>query len=498
MTTQMDGAPRSRGLSNLARAGVSGVALLAVGGTALGLFVAQAPEQSATELVLEDTAQIMDADQLEAAVDEVEFHDPTQVVVFTHRGGSDAGDQSLNDAVLAHAEESRPEWLSQDRQTWADGLYILAVDPEARLVGTYFGDDRAVGEDEQLDIQDATKDDFRAGRWTEGAVAGIEAGARRINAPFMRSAGGIALGAVGVGGILAAGGTWLGIGVARSASSRRLREDADRRLADVQQDAAATERHAKRIPDESRYGFEVLRRFDDYRRGVRELSAMGEQVARLEPRTYNRKATADELTAYQEKAVELDHLDDAIADTAIFLNQDPDWREAWGRQVDPLREDLERLGPLLGEELPEQARDLPAGATLDGFATQALGRLDEVQAGLEGGQVSPDDALDTLREVRDQLSTHLEELSDEVVQAVGKDESQRETLRTSLAEQRAGARPEPSIIGTAYPAWTFFPVAAMSSGVSDGTQQIASAAGGGATAGYSAGGFSGAGSSSSF
>ncbi|WP_010146356.1 DUF5129 domain-containing protein [Serinicoccus profundi] len=489
---------RHRGLPNAGRAGLATVGVLAVAGTSLGLFLAQAPDDAATGLTVDDTAQIMEVDRLDAAVEELEFHDPTELAVFTYRGGSDADDQSLNRAVLDHARGSRPEWLSEDGQRWADGLFVLAVDPEARLVGTYFGDDRAVGDEEQLDIQEATKDDFRAGRWTDGAVAGLTDGADRINAPFMRSAGGLVVGIFGSAVALIAGATWVGVGVARSAGSRRMKEDADRRVADVKRDAADTERHAKRIPDDSRYGFEVLRRFDDYRRGVRELTELEQRAAQLAPSTFNRKPVASELTAYQEKAVELDHLDDAIADTAIFLTQDADWREAWARQVDPVREDLKRVTPLLEDELPEEARDLPEGETLRGFATAALTRLDKVQHGLERGEVSPDDALDALRDTRDGLSEHLDELSESVVQAVGKDETQRETLRTTLARQRDEARPGPSIIGTAYPAWAFFPVAAMSSGVSEGTQQISASSGSAGSSGYSGGSFSGAGSSSSF
>ncbi|ANS78330.1 hypothetical protein SGUI_0934 [Serinicoccus hydrothermalis] len=486
-------------MRNAYRALVGGAALLGVIGVGVGSYAATAPEQEATGVVVDDEAQVLDVEQVDDAVADLSFYAPTQVAVLTHPGDpGDTNDQALNDAVLAHARESRPEWLSEDGQTWADGLYIVAVDPEGRLVGTYFGDDRAVGEDAQADIQEATKDDFRAGRWTEGVIVGIEEGAERIDAPLARNGAGLALGIAGSAGILAAGGTWLGVGLSRSSSSRRLKEDADRRLADVREDAAATERHAKRIPEESRYGFEVLRRFDDYRRGVRELELLAEEAAQVPAAAYNQKSTVSRLTAYQEKAVELDHLDDAIADTAIFLNQDPDWRQAWGRQVEPLRGDLTRVAPLLSEELPEEARELPEGAALRDFALLALGRLDEVQTGLVRGEVSPDDALDVVREVRDELTRHLEGLSDEVVQVVGKDDSQRKTLRSALAEQRSGARPDPSIIGTAYPGWTFFPVAAMSTGVSDGTQQIASASGGGATSGYSAGGFSGAGSSSSF
>jgi len=61
---------------------------------------------------------------------------------------------------------------------------------------------------------------------------------------------------------------------------------------------------------------------------------------------------------------------------------------------------------------------------------------------------------------------------------------------------------EPSILGTVYPSYHFFNVAAFSSGLNTGLNSVSSARGGGGstTTGYgsSGGSFSGSGSSSSF
>src|SRR5690606_25342114 len=120
------GSGRRRGMSNLRRGLLGGVASLGVVGASVGLFLGQAPEHSVTEVVVDDTAQVLHEPTLREGVEEVRFHEPTTVAVFTHRGGAAArvDDRALNDAVLEHARESRTEWLSADEQTWADDLYL--------------------------------------------------------------------------------------------------------------------------------------------------------------------------------------------------------------------------------------------------------------------------------------------------------------------------------------------------------------------------------------
>ena len=473
--------------------------MLAVAGGSMALYTASEPAELApTSITIDDEAGILDVAAVEASVEDVDFYEPTDVAVLTVAGDADDDNENaLNDAALAHARETRPEWLGADGQTWADDLYLFAVDPEGRLVGTYFGENREVGEGSQEDIQEATKDDLRAGEWSEGAIAGVEEAAGRMNAPFMRTAGGIVLPVMAGLAALAGFGTWWGVGANRSRKSRALLDEARERRASIDAEAAATERYAFGIPEESRYGFQVLRRLDDYRRGVRELDQLGAEAEAVPPAKHNRRDVLTQLTAYRDKARELDHLDDAIADTAILLNRETSWPDAWERQVSPLREDLEKVEPLLTEEAQDEVRELPEAYALREFAATALARLDEIGDRLGSAQLSPDDALDGLRATRDELTEHLETLADRVVETVGSSDDERQTLRAAMSKERAGYRAAPSIIGTAYPAWGFYPVVAFGSGMSNGTTEITQASSGG-SASYSSGGFSGAGSSSSF
>lgn len=490
-------------MSNRHRALVGGAAVVGLVGGSIGLAVAQAPEHTASSLVVDDGAQILDLPTLEDGVEELRFHEPTDVAVFTTRGGEEAltDDLALNTAVLEHARTERPEWLSADEQKWADDLYIFAVDPEGRLVGTYFGENRKVSLERQLDIQDAAKEDFRAANWTEGTLVGLEAGADRIEAPFIRTAlGAVLAGVVSLLALVGAG-TWLGVGVRRSGRSRELRAEGDRRMASVIGEMDVTELHANLIPEQSRYGGRMLRRYDEYSRGMRELTDLGNEARAIPEDDYNRKDALARLTAYRDKAVQLDRLDDVIADSAAFLNRDRGWLEAWQRQVGPLREDLTQVDSLLSTDVPKEARGVPEAKDLRDFASAALVLLDQLRGQLEKEQVTPDDALDELRTTRDGLSERLDALAGAVAQEVGENDTEQDMVRKAMRDERARRRRDATIISASYPDWSWYPVDSFRTGLSSGTQEVqqSRSSSSGSSSGYSGGGsFSGAGSSSRF
>ncbi|WP_151524201.1 DUF5129 domain-containing protein [Serinicoccus kebangsaanensis] len=492
-------------MSNARRGLVSGAALVGVAGVGIGGFLLGAPEHEATSLVIDDDAGILHAPTVESALTDVRFHEPTDVAIFTHRGGVEAttDDYALNEAVLAHARADRPEWLSDDEQKWADDLYIFGVDPEGRLVGTYFGENRKVSQDRQLDIQDATKDDLRQGQWTEGAVVGVEEAAARMNAPFLRTVPGMLLAGVGVVGTAIGGAAWWGTGANRARRSRELRSEGDRLMASVIADVDVTELHARLIPEESRYGGLVLRRFDEYTQGVRTLTELGNEVRGIPEDDYNTKAALGRLTAYRDQARSMDHLDDVIADTAAFLGRDRLWREAWERQESPVRADLEGVDPMLGDDVPAEGRGLAQAQRLREYATSGLALLDQLRAQLEQEEVSPDDALDELKRTRDGLSDRLDALASAVAEEIGRTKDERIAMKKAMREERSRRRPEVTILTTTHPSWTWYPVDSFRSGLTAGASALTeSRAGssGGSASGYSSSGgsFSGAGSSSRF
>lgn len=485
------------------RALIGGVASLGVVGTSIALFASQAPGDTATELQIEDTAKVLYAPDLEAAVADLQFYEPTTVAVFTHRGGSEAltDDYALNNAVLEFAQDSRPDWLSDNEQKWADDLFIMAVDPEGRLVGTYFGENRKVSQGDQDNIQDAAKDDYRAGRWTEGTIAGIEDAAGQMNQPVARSGAGIGVGAGASLLTLAGAGGYLWAGVSRRDKSKEARAVGDRAMANVVRDYDETQIHANLIPEQSRYGGAMLGRYEEYTAQFRELTELGNEAKGIPESDYDSADTVSTMTKYRETAESLDTLDDVIADTAALLNLDRAWPQAWERQVATLRADLEGVEPLLSSTLDEEVRGLAASQPLREFASAGLAELDRLHGGLESGEVSPDDALDAVREVRDGLSGHLDSLAGDIARQVGEDEDEQQMMESAMHRERV--KREPTILSTTDHTWTWITINSFNTGYSNGTQEVQSsrqaASSSGSTSGYSSGGsFSGAGSSSRF
>jgi hypothetical protein len=148
---------------------------LLLGGSAAALAV------TPTGLVVEDRAGVLDRNTLVPAITAIEFHEPTKVAVYTYNGSS--GD-NLNEEVPRFARAEHPDWISPDGQKWADGLFIFALDPVGRHVGTYMGEDRKVSLGQRDDIQEASKDLLRDAQWTEGTIAGVRRGAELINQPW--------------------------------------------------------------------------------------------------------------------------------------------------------------------------------------------------------------------------------------------------------------------------------------------------------------------------
>lgn len=482
---------------------VGGGLTAVVFGSWMALYASGGGGQPATELQIEDTANILYAPDLEAAIKEIEFHEPTTVAVFTHRGGEEAlyDDYALNDATLAYAKSTRPDWLSDNKQKWADDLFILAVDPEGRLVGTYFGENRKVSTSVQEDIQEATKSDYRIGQWTDGTIAGLESAAEHINKPVTRSGGFMVLGnglsiGTAIGSII-----YVGAGLRRQGRSKDAREAGDEAMASVVADYEVTEVHANLIPEDSRYGWAMLGRYEEYTKKFRKLTELGNTARGIPEKDYDQPQALNTLTDYQEAAQSLDELDDVIADTAALLNLDQAWPQAWERQVSSLRTDLEGIDKLLSETLDAKMRGLTEGAALRPFAAEALHELDRLHTGLDRRTVSPDDALDGVREIRDALSAHLDSLAQAIAREYAEDASERTTMTTAM--RRARVNTEPTILSTVDHTWTWITINSFNEGHSSGVKEVNSSrvsSSSSSTSGYSSSGgsFSGAGSSSRF
>ena len=87
---------------------------------------------------------------------------------------------NLNEATLNYARARHNEWLDSNGKKWAQGLVLISVSPQHRLVGTYFGENVKVPQQKQSDIQQSAKTYFRAGDWSGGVIAAAKSSAHYV------------------------------------------------------------------------------------------------------------------------------------------------------------------------------------------------------------------------------------------------------------------------------------------------------------------------------
>ncbi|POH74389.1 DUF5129 domain-containing protein [Arthrobacter glacialis] len=453
-----------------------------------------------TDIVVEDTAGVLYQPQLLPALEKISFHSPTKVVIYTRNGNTS---ENFNEEVLRFARANHPEWISADGQKWADGLFVLAVDPSARKVGTYMGEDRKVSLEKQEAIQESTKNLFREAQWTDGTIAGVKKAAKLINQPWYQSAGFIVTTSI-VGGLAA-----LGFGtraVIRSKNRKKAAEHlkrGDTGYSSVSLALDVTELNANTIPSESSYGALVLEKYRNFSTQYHEASDLNQECHAFTAKDLSKGANVKTAARYADLAQELDNLDDVIADTNTLLNKFAGWEGAWDRQARPLREDLAELPALISQS---EAKGLPSTAALASVHTQRTHGLQQLAADFRSGLITPEAALDELRSMGQELTTVLQQHSQAMIGKYAKTDSERTSMEKAMESSRMdGVRGrESTILGSVYQWYTFYPVHAFSVGYLSGTSTVdsarSSASSSGSSSGYgsSGGSFSGSGSSSSF
>lgn len=477
-----------------------GVIMLVLAASLLGV-AAPSDAVSPSAVIVEDTAGVLDRNTLVPAVERIQFYEPTRVAAFTYNGKAE---DNLNEEVLRFARSRHPEWISADGQKWADGLFIFALDPVGRHVGTYMGEDRKVSLEQRSDIQEASKELFRDAQWTDGTVAGIRRAAELINQPWYRSAAFLITAWV-TGGLAALGAAaWLIVRAVTRAACRKQIERGDRSYSNVSMDLDVTELNAGTIPESSRYGSRVLEKHRTFLTRYAAATELSNQVHALAKRSLSRRKNLKLARQFADSAAELDALDDVIADSNALLNPADTWPTAWDRQLAPFRKDLAGLEQLLAKRHGQG--DSATASALRSFRDESLRNIERWTSELADGRITPEEALDRLYEARSRLSELLENHAETVIQGFARNEREARLMREQMQtaheglDHRRRRSYEPSILGTVYPSYQFFSVATFNSGFNTGVSSVNSARGGGSTTGYgsSGGSFSGSGSSSSF
>ncbi len=454
------------------------------------------------DVVVEDRAGVLDRNTLLPAVQSVDFHEPTKVAVYTYNG---AASENLNEEVLRFARAEHPDWISSDGQKWADGLFIFALDPVGRHVGTYMGEDRKVSLQQREDIQNAAKDLLRDAQWTDGTIAGIRRGAELINQPWYRSTGFLVTAWATATAAVAGAAAWLAVRWRTRVGSRKELARGDASYANVSVDLEVTELNASTIPESSRYGSTVLEKHRNYMAKYNTATGLSNTVHAFGPRELSRRPNLKLVRSFADAAAELDALDDVIADTNTLLNRGASWAPAWDRQLAPFRNDLAAIEEMLSSR--HAGSGTATAAALRSFRDQSNRELERWTSELAEGTITPETALDRLRDARTHLSELLKNHADTVIDGFARNEKEAELMRQGMETAQAGTTAkfgrsyEPSILGTVYPSYYFFSVPTFDSGFNAGVSSVSgSRSGGSSSTGYgsSGGSFSGSGSSSNF
>ena len=417
------------------------LALLAVLLLAMWPVPAQAdPPRSVT---LTDTQAVLRTGALTEQLEATDFRRPVDLVVLvldvTDHDLSPSSDVALNDAVLLHARERQPELLSAAGDHFADGTVILALDPTARLLGTYAGEDVKLSDGQFSTVQDAMRDDAREQEWEAALIAGAERYAQLLDRPWWLSpAGMITIGVTAL--VLGAA----GIGVLEGRSRARQRVDlALPRYRDILASRAGTDAAARTLPMDSPYAPAVLEQHERFTAQVDELAELHEQLPAAEERGWSwglAKNDQNLSLQFSRLVTKADDLDDRILRTNDLLHRIGDWREAWEAEVAPLRDSLDALDKVLdpqdgtGIDTAPSEAEQEVGAELVDLSERARAEIGTTTSQLEEDRITPDDALGRLDTLTAELSATVARLRDARITTVSEDEEEAEMMREAAAE----------------------------------------------------------------
>ena len=367
-----------------------------------------------------DEAGVLQTEPLIEEIQAMRFRDNVHVAVLTVPGWDV---DNLNDAVLeyarSHASDTDVPWISTSNPNyWSDGLVILAVAPEARKVGCYFGEDVAVPLEQQAAIQNAAKEQYRRADWYGGTLSMAAKTADVIGRP-----GGGDVGTTYVlPGISALVGLiWLWWYLWRGFAARRRAREALRHYSQVTHDYETTELLAGTIPEDEPHGAQVMARYRWFRSEYEKVTRSWQDFGSPYRAQWFGMSVLRRATELEKRSALLDSLDDVIANTATFLGRSPGWDRVWANEQGPVLEDLQSLRRLCHEIDSSDAAE--SGSIAEHtkeereWVRSRKQRLDDMTSSLEDGSLQPSAALDELDEIASETKTKAARLAREAIDA---------------------------------------------------------------------------------
>ena len=367
-----------------------------------------------------DEAGILRTEPLAKKIQEMRFRQDLHVAVLTVPGWDVT---NLNDSVLeyarSHASDTDVPWISTSNPNyWSDGLVILAVAPDSRKVGCYFGEDVAVTLDQQAAIQDAAKDQYRRADWYGGTVS---MAAKTADVVGRVGGGGIVMTYILPGISALAGVTWLVYYLWRGVKARRRAREALRHYSQVTHDYETTELLAGTIPEDEPHGAQVMARYRWFREEYEKVTRSWQDFGNPYRTQWFGMSVLRRATELEKHSELLDSLDDVIANTATFLSLSPGWDRVWSNEQGPVLEDLQSLRRLCHEVdsavVAENGSIAERSKEEREWVRSRKQRLDDMTAELEDGSLQPSAALDELDEIASETKTKASRLAREAIDA---------------------------------------------------------------------------------
>ena len=367
-----------------------------------------------------DEAGILQTEPLIEEIQAMHFRQDVHVAVLTVPGWDV---DNLNDAVLeyarSHASDTDVPWISTSNPNyWSDGLVILAVAPEARKVGCYFGEDVAVPLDQQATIQDAAKNQYRQADWYGGTVSMAAKTADVIGRP---GGGDVGMTYILPGISALVGFAWLSYYLWRGFAARRRAREALRHYSQVTHDYETTELLAGTIPEDEPHGAQVMARYRWFRSEYEKVTRSWQDFGNPYRAQWFGMSVLGRATELEKRSALLDSLDDVIANTATFLGRSPGWDRVWSNEQGPVLEDLQSLRRLCHEIDSSDAAE--SGSIAEHtkeereWVRSRKQRLDDMTSSLEDGSLQPSAALDELDEIASETKTKAARLAREAIDA---------------------------------------------------------------------------------
>ena len=367
-----------------------------------------------------DEAGVLQTEPLIEEIQAMRFRDNVHVAVLTVPGWDV---DNLNDAVLeyarSHASDTDVPWISTSNPNyWSDGLVILAVAPDSRKVGCYFGEDVAVPLEQQAAIQDAAKNQYRQADWYGGTVSMAAKTADVIGRP-----GGGDEATTYVLPLICAciGLVWLLYYLWRGFTARSRAHEALRHYSQVTHDYETTELLAGTIPEDEPHGAQVMARYRWFRSEYEKVTRSWQDFGSPYRAQWFGMSVLRRATELEKRSALLDSLDDVIANTATFLGRSPGWDRVWANEQGPVLEDLQSLRRLCHEidssavanrgAIPERSKEERD------WVRSRKQRLDDMTSELENGALQPSAALDEIDEIASETKTKAARLAREAIDA---------------------------------------------------------------------------------